>query len=142
MKNIRINLFSVLLTLYYLHTNKHTLYSNCTNLLICLIFSLSFLLTWVLVTILHPLTLTKTSSPVTHRLAPWTQRIFIEFLPRILCIKRPKKEEEPQEELPPEVLTDVNVFHVPPNVEKYSPFCTNKFSTDFDIPGELSFMSG
>lgn len=71
-------------------------------------------------------------------MAPWVQRIFIEFLPRILCIQRPKKEEEPQEEQPPEVLTDV--FHVPPNVEKYSPFCTNKFSTDFDIPGETNIV--
>lgn len=69
-------------------------------------------------------------------MAPWVQRIFIEFLPRILCMQRPKKEEEPQEDQPPEVLTDV--FHVPPDVEKYSPFCTNKFSTDFDIPGEIS----
>lgn len=75
-------------------------------------------------------------SPVTHKMAPWVQRIFIEFLPKLLCIQRPKKEEEPQEveEQPPEVLTDV--FHVPPDVEKYSPFCTNKYSTDFDIPGE------
>lgn len=70
-------------------------------------------------------------------MAPWVQRIFIEFLPKLLCIQRPKKEDEPQEveEQPPEVLTDV--FHVPPDVEKYSPFCTNKYSTDFDIPGEL-----
>lgn len=69
-------------------------------------------------------------------MAPWVQRIFIEFLPKLLCIQRPKKEDEPQEveEQPPEVLTDV--FHVPPDVEKYSPFCTNKYSTDFDIPGE------
>jgi nicotinic acetylcholine receptor len=71
-------------------------------------------------------------------MAPWVQRIFIEFLPRLLCIQRPKKEEEPQEEQPPEVLTDV--FHVPPDVEKYSPFCTNKFSTDFDIPGEATYF--
>lgn len=79
-------------------------------------------------------------SPVTHKMAPWVQRIFIEYLPRLLCIQRPKKEEEPHEveEQPPEVLTDV--FHVPPDVEKYSPFCTNKYSTDFDIPGE-SFES-
>lgn len=71
-------------------------------------------------------------------MAPWVQRIFIEFLPKLLCIQRPKKEDEPQEveEQPPEVLTDV--FHVPPDVEKYSPFCTNKYSTDFDIPGEWS----
>lgn len=70
-------------------------------------------------------------------MAPWVQRIFIEFLPKLLCIQRPKKEDESQvEEQPSEVLTDV--FHVPPDVEKYSPFCTNKYSTDFDIPGELS----
>lgn len=78
-------------------------------------------------------------SPVTHKMAPWVQRIFIEILPKLLCMQRPKKEDEPQEveeEQPPEVLTDV--FHVPPDVEKYSPFCTNKYSTDFDIPGELS----
>jgi nicotinic acetylcholine receptor len=50
-------------------------------------------------------------------------------------MQRPKKEEEPGDEQPPEVLTDV--FQAPPEVmEKYSPFCTNKFSTDFDIPGE------
>jgi len=70
---------------------------------------------------------------VTHKMAPWVQRIFIDYLPKILCIERPKKEDEPHEEQQLEVLTDV--FHVPPNVEKYSPFCTNKFSTDFDIPG-------
>ena len=69
-------------------------------------------------------------------MAPWVQRIFIDYLPKILCIERPKKEDESHEEPPPEVLTDV--FHVPPNVEKYSPFCTNKFSTDFDIPGMYS----
>lgn len=72
-------------------------------------------------------------------MAPWVQRIFIDYLPKILCIERPKKEEEHHEEHPPEVLTDV--FHVPPNVEKYSPFCTNKFSTDFDIPGESFTLS-
>jgi len=70
-------------------------------------------------------------------MAPWVQRLFIDILPKILCIQRPKKEDEQQEveEHPPEVLTDV--FHVPPEVEKYSPFCTNKFSTDFDIPGKF-----
>lgn len=68
-------------------------------------------------------------------MAPWVQRVFIELLPKVLCIQRPKKEEpQENEEPPPEVLTDV--FHVPPDVEKYSPFCTNKFSTDFDIPGK------
>jgi hypothetical protein len=71
-------------------------------------------------------------------MAPWVQRVFIDILPKLLCMQRPKKEDDSpdSEEQPPEVLTDV--FHVPPDVEKYSPFCTNKYSTDFDIPGELS----
>lgn len=72
-------------------------------------------------------------------MAPWVQRLFIEILPKLLCIQRPKKDDDDaleNGEQPPEVLTDV--FHVPPDVEKYSPFCTNKFSTDFDIPGELN----
>lgn len=74
-------------------------------------------------------------------MSPWVQRFFIELLPRLLCIERPKKEDEPQEliepeEQPPEVLTDV--FHVPPDIEKYPAFCTKQFSAcDFDIPGEF-----
>uniref|UniRef100_A0A336MI73 CSON015083 protein n=1 Tax=Culicoides sonorensis TaxID=179676 RepID=A0A336MI73_CULSO len=74
-------------------------------------------------------------SPVTHKMAPWVQRVFIDILPKILCIERPKKEdnENEQQQQHDVVLTDVNVFQVPPDVDKYG-FCGNRYSTDYDIP--------
>uniref|UniRef100_A0A8W7PTM9 Neurotransmitter-gated ion-channel transmembrane domain-containing protein n=1 Tax=Anopheles coluzzii TaxID=1518534 RepID=A0A8W7PTM9_ANOCL len=75
-------------------------------------------------------------SPVTHRMAPWVHRVFIELLPKVLCIERPKKEDEPSDnddQTPTDVLTDV--FQVPPDVEKYVGFCGKEYGTDFDIPG-------
>ncbi|EAA08125.3 AGAP002974-PA [Anopheles gambiae str. PEST] len=74
-------------------------------------------------------------SPVTHRMAPWVHRVFIELLPKVLCIERPKKEDEPSDnddQTPTDVLTDV--FQVPPDVEKYVGFCGKEYGTDFDIP--------
>jgi nicotinic acetylcholine receptor, invertebrate len=72
-------------------------------------------------------------SPVTHKMAPWVQRLFIEFLPRVLCMQRPKKEEPNEaDEQPSEVLTDA--FHDAPEVEKYG-FCGKRYSTDYGIPG-------
>ena len=71
-------------------------------------------------------------------MAPWVHRVFIELLPKLLCIERPKKEEEQNndnEDHTPEVLTDV--FHVPPDVEKYG-FCGKQYSTDYDIPGKYT----
>ncbi|XP_002000166.3 acetylcholine receptor subunit alpha-like 1 [Drosophila mojavensis] len=70
-------------------------------------------------------------SPVTHRMAPWVQRVFIKFLPKLLCIERPKKE-DPEEDQPPEVLTDV--FHLPPDVDKFVNYDTKRFSGDYGIP--------
>uniref|UniRef100_A0A1A9X479 Nicotinic acetylcholine receptor alpha 1 subunit n=1 Tax=Glossina brevipalpis TaxID=37001 RepID=A0A1A9X479_9MUSC len=70
-------------------------------------------------------------SPVTHKMAPWVQRIFIDILPKLLCIERPKKD-EPEEDQPPEVLTDV--FHLPPDVEKFVNYDTKRFSGDYGIP--------
>lgn len=69
-------------------------------------------------------------------MAPWVHRVFIELLPRVLCIERPKKDDEPSEneEQAPEVLTDV--FQVPPDVEKYVSYCGKEYTTDFDIPGK------
>lgn len=70
-------------------------------------------------------------------MAPWVQRVFIDILPKILCIERPKKEDDENEQQQQRdvVLTDVNVFQVPPDVDKYG-FCGNRYSTDYDIPGE------
>ncbi|XP_017873127.1 PREDICTED: acetylcholine receptor subunit alpha-like 1 [Drosophila arizonae] len=73
-------------------------------------------------------------SPVTHRMAPWVQRVFIKILPKLLCIERPKKE-DPEEDQPPEVLTDV--FHLPPDVDKFVNYDTKRFSGDYGIPGEF-----
>ncbi|CAH2087616.1 unnamed protein product [Euphydryas editha] len=47
-------------------------------------------------------------SPVTHHMAPWVRKVFIDFLPRILCIQRPEKPPDDDEnDKPTEVLTDV-----------------------------------
>lgn len=72
-------------------------------------------------------------------MAPWVHRVFIELLPRVLCIERPKKDDEPSEneEQAPEVLTDV--FQVPPDVEKYVSYCGKEYTTDFDIPGKWAW---
>jgi nicotinic acetylcholine receptor len=36
-------------------------------------------------------------SPATHKMSPWVKRVFIEFLPRFLCMKRPDKDDEEEE---------------------------------------------
>lgn len=68
-------------------------------------------------------------------MAPWVQKVFIDILPKILCIERPKKDENDEQQH--EVLTDVNVFQVPPDVDKYG-YCGNRFATDYDIPGKCN----
>uniref|UniRef100_A0A1B0ATQ7 Neurotransmitter-gated ion-channel ligand-binding domain-containing protein n=1 Tax=Glossina palpalis gambiensis TaxID=67801 RepID=A0A1B0ATQ7_9MUSC len=78
-------------------------------------------------------------SPVTHKMAPWVQRIFIDILPKLLCIERPKKD-EPEEDQPPEVLTDV--FHLPPDVEKFVNYDTKRFSGDYGIPASVKEVDG
>lgn len=76
-------------------------------------------------------------SPVTHRMRPWVHRLFIQLLPKVLFIERPKSEDsvdDEEEELkPPEgVLT--GVFDVPSDMEKYLPYGGKRFSADYDIP--------
>lgn len=61
-------------------------------------------------------------------MAPWVHRLFIELLPRVLCLERPKKEEKEEE-----VLTDV--FQVPPDLDKFTDYGTKRFSGDYGIPG-------
>ncbi|XP_050668023.1 acetylcholine receptor subunit alpha-like 1 [Leptidea sinapis] len=48
-------------------------------------------------------------SPVTHNMAPWVRKVFIDFLPKILCIQRPEKppDEDEDNDKPTEILTDV-----------------------------------
>ncbi|XP_036333927.1 acetylcholine receptor subunit alpha-like 1 isoform X5 [Rhagoletis pomonella] len=71
-------------------------------------------------------------SPVTHKMAPWVQRLFIQILPKLLCIERPKKEDPNEDDQPPEVLTDV--FHLPPDVDKFVNYDSKRFSGDYGIP--------
>lgn len=67
-------------------------------------------------------------------MAPWVQKVFIDILPKLLCIERPKKDESNDEEdEPQEVLTDV--FHLPPDVDKFINYDTKRFSGDYGIPG-------
>lgn len=35
-------------------------------------------------------------SPATHRMAPWVRTVFLEFLPRVLCMQRPDNEDNRQ----------------------------------------------
>nr|CAD7589788.1 unnamed protein product [Timema genevievae] len=76
-------------------------------------------------------------SPVTHRMRPWVHRVFIQILPKILLIERPKQEdavEDEEDELkPPEgVLT--GVFDVPSDIDKYVAYGGKRFSADYEIP--------
>lgn len=79
-------------------------------------------------------------SPVTHRMAPWVQKVFIDILPKLLCIERPKKDDanEDEDDHPQEVLTDV--FHLPPDVDKFVNYNTKRFSGDYGIPGMYFFF--
>lgn len=71
-------------------------------------------------------------------MAPWVVKVFINILPRILCIERPKKESPSYDDDggPPEVLTDV--FHCPPDVEKFNrrDYGSKRYSADYGIPGK------
>lgn len=71
---------------------------------------------------------------MTHKMAPWVQRLFIQILPKLLCIERPKKDEANEDDQPPEVLTDV--FHLPPDVDKFVNYDSKRFSGDYGIPGK------
>uniref|UniRef100_A0A182NDV2 Nicotinic acetylcholine receptor alpha 1 subunit n=1 Tax=Anopheles dirus TaxID=7168 RepID=A0A182NDV2_9DIPT len=119
---VGISFLSVLV--FYLPSDSGEKISLCISILLSL--TVFFLL---LAEIIPP------TSPVTHRMAPWVHRVFIELLPKVLCIERPKKEDDPSDnddQTPTDVLTDV--FQVPPDVEKYVGFCGKEYGTDFDIP--------
>ncbi|KAG8242356.1 Acetylcholine receptor subunit alpha-like 1 [Homalodisca vitripennis] len=75
-------------------------------------------------------------SPVTHRMRPWVHRLFIQVLPKVLLIDRPKSEDsvdEDDEDKPPDgILT--GVFDVPAEIDKYLGYGGKRFSADYDIP--------
>lgn len=66
-------------------------------------------------------------------MAPWVSKVFMKILPKILCIERPAKEEQPEDEAT-EVLTDV--FHVPSDIDKFTDYGSKRFSQDYGIAGE------
>lgn len=39
-------------------------------------------------------------SPQTHRMAPWVKRVFIHILPRLLVMRRPQFQFEPNKSVP------------------------------------------
>lgn len=70
-------------------------------------------------------------SPVTHRMAPWVDKVFMQILPKILCIERPKKNDPPQDDDgagPSEVLTDV--YHCNTEMDKFTG------NGEYGIPGK------
>lgn len=68
-------------------------------------------------------------------MAPWVVKVFINVLPRILCIERPKKDSPACEDDtgPPEVLTDG--FHCEQDVDK---FAHDYNTTEYGMPGKFS----
>lgn len=67
-------------------------------------------------------------------MAPWVIKVFINVLPRILCIERPKKDSPACEDDtgPPEVLTDG--FHCEQDVDK---FAHDYNTTEYGMPGKF-----
>lgn len=59
-------------------------------------------------------------SPATHRMRPWVYKMFIQILPKILCMQRPKKESDDDDGSPREVLTGGGMFELP-RVETTAP---------------------
>ncbi|KAK7870124.1 hypothetical protein R5R35_011099 [Gryllus longicercus] len=102
-------------------------------------------------------------SPVTHRMRPWVHRLFIQLLPKVLLIERPKKEDSVDDEeeeaaaaggnggggKPPEAVL-AGVFDVAPELDKLCGVgvggggggggvaggggAGKRFSTDYDLP--------
>lgn len=70
-------------------------------------------------------------------MAPWVHRFFIQLLPKVLCIERPKKDDPNDEDNQGDVLTDV--FHVPADVDKFVDYGSKRFSGDYGIPGKFKF---
>lgn len=77
-------------------------------------------------------------SPVTHRMARWVRVVFIQVLPRFLCIERPKKDNHDDDgtdddmSKPPELILS-DVFETS-ETDKFDPYCDKRFNTDYEVP--------
>ncbi|XP_073978187.1 nicotinic acetylcholine receptor alpha1 [Rhodnius prolixus] len=73
-------------------------------------------------------------SPVTHKMKPWVHRIFIQVLPKVLFIERPKQEdsvdEDEEDKTPDAIIT--GVFDVTPDIDKYLGYSGKRLSGDFE----------
>lgn len=67
-------------------------------------------------------------------MSPWVKKVFIHFLPKLLFIRRPPKDEPEEHDQHPEVITDA--YNVPPDVDKFVNYNSKRFSGDYGIPGE------
>nr|XP_014289941.2 acetylcholine receptor subunit alpha-like 1 [Halyomorpha halys] len=76
-------------------------------------------------------------SPVTHRMKPWVHRVFIQVLPKVLFIERPKSDDsvdDDDEDKPPEAII-TNAFQVPPDVNKYLSYSSKRVSCgELELP--------
>lgn len=76
-------------------------------------------------------------SPVTHKMSPWVKKVFIHFLPKLLFIRRPHKDDPEEQDQHPEVITDA--YNVPPDVDKFVNYNSKRFSGDYGIPGKYIY---
>ncbi|VVC33344.1 Hypothetical protein CINCED_3A016935 [Cinara cedri] len=75
-------------------------------------------------------------SPVTHKMRPWVVKIFIQILPKVLFIERPKKEDSIDEDDDDDDKLH-GVFDVPSEIDKYMGYNTGYNSFDYDVPTPL-----
>jgi len=79
-------------------------------------------------------------SPVTHKMRPWVVKLFIQILPKVLFIERPKKgdsiddDDDDDDEKNGEILS--GVFDVPSEIDKYLGY-NRGYSFDYDVPPPL-----
>lgn len=83
-------------------------------------------------------------SPVTHKMKPWVVKVFIQILPKVLFIERPKKSDSIDEDDDDDDEVNVvkhgeimsGVFDVPSEIDKYLGY-DRGYSFDYDIPPPL-----
>lgn len=72
-------------------------------------------------------------SPVTHKMRPWVVKLFIQILPKVLFIGRPKKEDSIDED---DHDKHGGVFDVPSEIDKYLGY-DRGYSFDYGVPPPL-----
>lgn len=75
---------------------------------------------------------------MTHKMRPWVVKLFIQILPKVLFIERPKKGDSIDEDDDDEKHGDIlsGVFDVPSEIDKYLGY-NRGYSFDYDVPPPL-----